>query len=312
MRYIYLLFITIFLNAQEKNIELISMSYSMENDAVVQTDYGYTHGAYLSTLFKISHNYFDISYLSLTYNQQMYTPYDLGEEDVIKDDRPYAGYEYIGVDLHRVKRDNLDSLMFQIGNVGPASRMKELQNDIHDDLGLNYAKGWHNQIGDKLIYQLNYIHKWRIVTSKVYGLDSVLIPYTGANLGTASVKATLGTQYRIGFNVPRNFGVASMNEGGISSIPRAKNLQNTIDSHWSFCLNFSTGANLVYRDIFLDDWYDLQRNNLNVYASYGLTLRYRKLSLDYALHYYSKEYEQRGLYKPYKGYGSVILTYNFD
>jgi len=312
MRYIFILFIAVFLRADNHDIKLVSFTYSMENDAIVDTDYGYTHGANLNAVFAISNNVLDITHISLSYNQQMYTPADLGESDVIKNDRPYAGYEYIGVDLHKASRDNLDSVMFQIGNVGPASRMEELQGNVHDYLGIIHAKGWHNQLPDKLIYQVNYIHKWRIVTPNIFSLDSVFIPYAGANLGTASVKATLGSQYRIGFNVPRNFGVGTMNEGGYISIPRDKNIFNTVKSNWTFCLNLSAGGNLVYRDIFLDDWYDLQRNNFNAYGSYGVTLRYRRLSIDYSLIYYSKEYEQRGLYKPYKGYGSIILTYNFE
>lgn len=312
MRYIFILLIGIFLNADEKNIELISLSYTMENDAVVDTDNGYTHGANINTLFKISNNILDISYLSFSYNQQMFTPYDLSQTDIIEDDRPYAGYEYIGVDLHRVKRNSLNSLMIQIGNIGPASMMQELQNKIHDSLDVHHANGWDNQIKDKLVYQLNYIHKWRIVNPKIYALESVFIPYTGVNLGTASIKATIGAQYRIGFNIPRDFGVGTMNEGGYVSIPRYKNLSKPIESNWSFCLNLSAGSNLVYRDIFLDDWYDIERNNINVYGSYGVTLRYRKFSIDYALNYYTKEYEQRGLYKPYKGYGTIILTYNYE
>ena len=103
-----------------------------------------------------------------------------------------------------------------------------------------------------------------------------------------------------------------MNEAGYTSIPRYKNLSNSIKSNWSFCLNLSAGSNLVYKDIFLDDWYDVERNNFNVYGSYGVTLRYRSFSIDYAMHYYTKEYEQRDLYKPYKGYGTIILTYNFE
>jgi len=313
MRYIFILFIfTLFLRADEKSIELISFSYSMENDAIVETDFGYTHGAYLNSLFKISNNIFDIKYISLSYNQQMFTPVDISDPNVIKDDRPYAGYEYIGVDLHRVNRDNLDSFMIQIGNVGPASAMDKLQNKIHDALEVPHANGWHNQLPDRLIYQLNYIHKWRIVTPKISTMDSVFIPYAGGNLGTASIKASLGAQYRIGFNVPVDFGVGTMNEAGYTSIPRTKNLDNIIKSNWTFCLNLSAGSNLVYKDILLDNWYDLERNIFNAYGSYGVTLRYRRFSIDFSNIYYSKEYQQRGKYKEYKGYSSAILTYNFE
>ena len=312
MKYLLILFITVCLNADKQDIELVGLSYSMENDAVVDTDYGYTHGAYVNLLFKISNNILDVSYLGLSSNQQMFTPDDLSQTDVIKDDRPYAGYQFIGVDLHRVKKDNLDSFMIQIGNVGPASGMEELQNSIHDNLDVHHAAGWSNQLPDKLIYQLNYIHKWRVVNPNISVFESVFIPYAGANIGNASVKASLGAQYRIGFNVPRDFGVGTMNEAGYTSIPRYKNLSNSIKSNWSFCLNLSAGSNLVYKDIFLDDWYDVERKNYNLYGSYGVTLRYRKFSIDYTMHHYTKEYEQRDLYKPYKGYGTIILTYNFE
>ena len=319
---IFLLLIKL-LYAGEEVFDLEIFNYSMENDTVVNTDFGYTHGARIGLLFfrgdttdsllnipfissKNSNNF-----ISFSYANQMFTPYDLDEDQLIKDDRPYAGYSYIEIGLHQTTDNYLDSLTLQTGMVGPSSKMERLQNFFHKSIDASNASGWDYQLENKFIMQLNYMHKWRLEYSKIYDLDSVLVPYSGLNIGNASIKASVGALYRIGFNIPKDFGLNSMNEGSFSSLPiDSKSISNNIKK-WSFSLNLLAGSNLVAKDIFLDDWYEIDRNYLNAYISSGITARYKNFSIDYQYNYYTKDYKQRGLYKDYKGYGFLILTYNF-
>ncbi len=321
---ILLLYVISILNAEEELFKLTKFSYSMENDADFHTDFGYTHGATLSLLFyrgNTQNSFLNIpftssqnsnNFISFAYANQMFTPSDLNESQIIKDERPYAGYSYIEIGLHQTTEINLDSLTLQTGLIGPLSGMEKLQNSFHVFIDAPDAAGWDNQLENKFIIQLNYMHKWRLKLSKIYDFDSVLVPYTGANIGNASLKASAGALYRIGWNIPKDFGMNSMNEGSFSSLPTESKAIVNDPSKWSLFLNLSAGSNLVVHDIFLEDWYEVDRNYFNVYGAAGVSARYKKFSIDYQHQYYTKDYEQRGFHKNYKGYGSLIFTYNFE
>ncbi len=312
------------LNATQEQFKLITFNFSMENDADVDTDFGYTHGGRVSALFyrgNTQNSFINIpftasqntnNFISFAYANQMFTPYDLDEIEIIKDDRPYAGYSYMEIGLHQTEKTYLDSLTLQIGIVGSSSGMESLQTFLHENIDARDAKGWEYQLKDEFILQLNYMHKWRFEYSKIYSLERVLIPYSGINIGNASLKASAGFLYRIGFNIPKDFGMNSMNEGSFSSLPTdSKFILNDL-SKWSFSLNITAGTNLVLKDIFLEDWYDIDRKYFNGYIAPGITLRYKNFSIDYQHNWYTKDYEQRGLYREYKGYGSLIFSYSFD
>jgi len=307
-----------FINAQEWSVE--SLSYSMENDTDVDVDGGYTHGARLSVLFlreDFQDSWLKVPYLSFAIANQMYNPYDQDNPELIKDDRPYAGWSYVEVGLHQTSLQDLDSLTLQLGIVGPASKMEELQNAFHGKIDAGNAMGWDNQLSNEVTLQVNYMHKWRYELENIYGLESVIVPYAGANLGNVSIKASGGALYRIGYKIQKDFGMNSMKEGSYSSIPAsAKGLQKE-KSSWSAYFNLMMGGNLVARDMFLDgntftESHSIDKNYVNGYIAAGLTLRYENFSLDYVHNYYTKEYDERGRYKDYRGYGSLILNYNFE
>ena len=313
-----------FLNANEELFELETFNFSMENDRFAYTDFGYSHGARISLLFyrgDTTDSLLNIpftspqnrnNFISFAYAQQMFTPYDLEESQLIKDDRPYGGYAYIEIALHQTTQSDLDSLTLQTGVVGKSSGMEALQVYYHEKIDARVANGWQHQLENGFIMQLNYMHKWRLEYPKVYGLDSVLVPYAGANVGNASIKASGGALYRIGLNIPKDFGMNSMNEGSFSSLPTHTKAVVNNPSKWSLFLNMTAGTNLVAKDIFLDDWHEVNRNYLNAYAAAGASARYKNFSVDYQHNYYTKDYEQRGLHKTYKGYGSLIFSYSFE
>ena len=325
---IFLIF-TSLINAAEELFELEAFNFSMENDRFAYTDFGYSHGARVSLLFfrgdttesllniPFTSPQYTNNFISFAYAQQMFTPYDLEESQLIEDDRPYAGYSYIEIALHQTTQTDLDSLTLQIGVVGKSSGMEDLQVYYHEKIDVAEANGWSHQLENEFIMQLNYMHKWRLEYSKIYGLESVLVPYAGANLGNASIKASGGVLYRIGFNIPKDFGMNSMNEGSFSSLPVESKAIVNDPSKWSLNFNIAAGSNLVARDIFLDgntfkDSHSVDKNNFNAYVGAGGSARYKNFSVDYQHNYYTKEYEQRGLHKTYKGYGSLIFTYNFE
>lgn len=324
-----LIFFTGILQADSDTWNIESLSYSMENDTDVDIDGGYTHGGRISVLFaredadksQIHIPFTNIQakehFISFAYANQMYNPYDQDIATLIEDDRPYAGWSYIELALHQVTDKNLDSLTVQLGVVGPASKMEELQTFFHKYIDVSESAGWDNQLSNEVGLQVNYMHKWRYEQADIVGIESVLIPYAGANLGNISTKASAGAMYRVGWNISKDYGMNSMKEGSYPSIPIHSKAISKEKSDWALYLNLTTGANFVLRDIFLDgntfrDSHSIDKNYLNAYISYGVTARYKNFLIEYVHNYYTKEYNERGRYQDYKGYGSLLLTYYFN
>ncbi len=323
----FLLFVAL-LNAKEDTWNLERFSFNLENDADFETDIGYTHGGRFSLLFfreDSTDSWLNIpfsapqnssNFISFTYANQMYTPYDLDADNLITDDRPYAGYAYLEFGLHQATTSSLSSLSLQVGVVGPSSGMEDLQIFFHDILDARHSAGWDYQLKDEFAFNLNYTHKWYLEVNDYYGVESILVPYSGAELGNVSIKASAGALYRVGFNIPKDYGMSSLDEAGYSSISiKSKSVLAPLTS-WHTHLNLSVGTNLILRDIFLDgssfeDSHSIEKNNYNVYLGAGISLRYKKFSIDYQHYYYTKEYEVRGKHKEYLGYGSLIFNYEF-
>lgn len=322
------LLIAVFLNAKDDVWKLERFSFNLENDADFETDIGYTHGGRFSLLYHredSSESFLNIpftqsqnsnNFISFSYANKMFTPYDLDVAELITDDRPYAGYAYLELGLHQVSDTSLDSLTLQVGVVGPSAGMEDLQIFFHKILDARDSAGWDNQLKDEFTLNLNYMHKWYYRPAVFYGIESDIIPYTGANLGNVSTKASAGALYRVGFNIPRDFGMSSLDEAGYSSIPLTSKHISAPSKLWNLYLNFSAGSNLVLRDIFLDgntfkESHSQDKNLLNAYVGAGISMRYRRFSIDYQHYYYTKEYDNRGKHKDYLGYGSLILNYDF-
>jgi len=323
-----LFFVLISIKASEDTFELESFSIMFENDATVKTDFSYTHGGRLSLLYfrgDTKDSLFNIpftayeqtsNYISLAYSNQMYTPSNIEKIYLVKNDRPYAGYSFIELGLHQASKNTLDSLTLELGMIGQATDMDALQRVIHNFIGTKKVCGWKYQLKDEYIFQLNYLHKDRFNYKNFYGYENDLISYYGVNLGNKSIKASGGALYRIGYNIINDFGVNSMNEANYASVPSKPKSSRNTKSDTSFFLNLSAGINLIARDIFLDgntfkDSHSTNKKFFTAYIMAGLTYRYKQYKIDFFHNYYTEDYEQRDLYREYRGYSSLNFTYNF-
>ncbi len=326
MRLLFILFLAIScVDASEDTFSLESISYMMENDSPVDTDFSYTHGARFSTLFYRPNTEGSLlnipftdykntnNFLSVAYSNQIYTPAKLNKIYRIRDDRPYAGYSYMEFGLHQTTKSSLNSLSIEIGMVGPSTDMDILQRTIHDLIETKKVCGWDYQLEDEYIFQLNYLRKDRYSYDSLYGYENDLISYYGANLGNKYIKASGGTLYRIGDNITDDFGVNSMNEANHSSVPIKPGANRTDNSLF---FNFGAGVNLIARDIFLDGdtsmgSHYVDKKNFTAYVMAGFTYSYKQYKLDFFHNYYTEDYDQRDSHRTYRGYSSVVLSYGF-
>ncbi|MBI1374804.1 MAG: DUF2219 family protein [Phycisphaera sp.] len=142
--------------------------------------------------------------------QNIYTPDDLRRHDLIKNDRPYAGWLYGGLYVQRANDHVFDHLELDVGTTGQASLADETQKFIHDNFHAIHPEGWRHQIGDELGFNVIYTRKWKLSLLGEPGHDGAveLIPQAGMTLGTINRQFDAGVTLRAGWNLPYDFGPA--------------------------------------------------------------------------------------------------------
>ena len=317
-----LLLSTLQLNAE--NLLLQNIQFRTENDGDFGTDRAYTYGSDLSVLYyrdDIKTDTFSIpfindfkasdKYCSFSYAQQIYTPDDIESKELVVNDRPYAGYMYLQAGLYQSYKKELDSLIFQIGMIGPSTKMEDVQKFVHDLIGSPNPQGWDNQLKDELTIQINYNNKRYFDISNYLNMNSVFISNYGFDLGNVSTKIYGGGLFRFGSYIPKDYGVYVMDNGNYNNIPLTRKKYISNKFHYTF--NLSIQANLIARDIFLDgntfkSSHSVDKENFTLTGGYGITLTYKNFSFDYLRKHTTKEFKGQNYYS---SYGSFIFTYNY-
>ncbi len=328
-----LLFILLFifyssLNASEKSDEtwiLDRFSFYLENDVYTQTDDGYTSGERLSFLYYIKNEDYLIydtlfvnfgesySYFTFAISNQIFTPTDTQETEPILDDRPYAGWTFLEGAIHKSSKNHLRSLSLQVGIVGKASLSEEIQNGVHEIIGSKRTRGWNNQLNNELGVNLKYTHKWLFDSRKFMGVESSLVPFLSAELGNVAINATGGASARFGYNIPRDFGVSSIDIGADPGIPAYGEHKNIKKLPWSFSFNLMAAGSGVVRDIFLDgntftDSLFIEKKDFVYYYGFGFSVRYKNFVFDFIEIHNSKKFKAE---KQGHGVGTMVFSWLF-
>jgi len=200
----------------------VAVSYHQENDSpwlnqLDHTDRYYTHGIAASVTHRPRWSERLAARLPFGRNvtragvgyvlaHEMYTPEDLGTDEINEDDRPYAGYAYLGVAHHRASQHSLDQLQLDIGLVGPITHAGEIQTRSHEMWGGRDPRGWHNQLGNEPTLQLWLRRVGRIGLGGQRGFGLQLLPSAELALGSVRRHLQLATLVRVGVNLPDDFG----------------------------------------------------------------------------------------------------------
>jgi len=199
------------------------LSLKWENDAVDGTDKHYTQGARLdyfsadNSLPNWLKNFSDalpaIGYdmqaqkFGLGIAQEIYTPEDLTNPNLVIDDRPYAGWLYGRALLQRrgpgpVGSKVRETLRLDLGVIGPESLAEATQKEWHN----KSPEGWEHQLRTEIAFELNYRREYLgafRMTDGPWGVD--VIPHFGGSAGTVAIYADIGTTARLGYNMPNEF-----------------------------------------------------------------------------------------------------------
>lgn len=237
----------------------------------------------------------------LRIGQDMYTPDDIKHPVPDPKDRPYAGWLFMGwmrdnrglsfFDLPTVDHTEVD-----LGIIGPASLAGRAQLWFHTGVDSASPRGWRYQLRNEpgvLIVLDRKLLLWESGADHFINLQ--VLAHGGINLGNIETSGRLGTQLRLGHNIPNEFA-------------------KSIGTAWGWYLFGGIDGRVVGYNEFLDgnvlrNSANVDKENLVAELRAGIALRLWRTQVSYTYTRLSREFvSQRG------GddiYGSVNLTYWF-
>ena len=288
-------------------------NFYFENDVFLHRDSQYTSGWKFSNVYNLPKHstLVEPHFVSIGIIQQIFTPQDLNATKIVVDDRPYASWLYLDVGYHKSSEKSLDSFTLQLGIVGKLSGGQLIQKGFHRISDSDTPNGWDNQLNNELGINLIYQHKWRYIPDNIFGIKSSLIPFTTLGIGNVKTYANAGLLMRIGVNPIQDYGSSSIDIGGENGIPVHLNCLCKKDEKWTYTLNASAKTEAVLHNIFLDgnsfsQSHSVDKESLLFYYSFGFTVRYKRLSLDYILNTSSRQFKRAD--SSYK-FGTIVFSY---
>lgn len=126
----------------------------------------------------------------IPFGNAMFTPNDIRASAYLPNDRPYAGWTYLGavremVDKDSGQRDRLRTFDLRVGIIGPYSGTKQIQDETHRILdgiiNVVQPQGWDNQISTRAGINFRYEDERAIPLSATQPLH--FVPHVGIALG---------------------------------------------------------------------------------------------------------------------------------
>ncbi len=143
--------------------------------------------------------------VGLFLGQEIYTPNRITEPAPQPDDRPWAGWLYLGgvaTYTERLERSRFherqQSFELILGVIGPAAGADFVQTNWHEIVHAPIPQGWSNQLRNEPTLQVSYVGRWRLASPQ--GTWDV-IPHVGASLGSPYTLARAGLTVRFGENI---------------------------------------------------------------------------------------------------------------
>lgn len=293
-----------------------------ENDKFAGTDRDYTNGVRVSWLSSEENmprwsravaNNLPLApeghkRISLALGQSIYAPENLQSTALVEGQQPYAGWLYGSVGLVSDTGKTLDNVLLTVGVVGPLSGAEETQKFVHRLTDSQDPKGWDNQLDTEPGIILTYERKWRgILEATPFGIGVDVTPHVGVNLGNINTDASVGATFRLGYDLPADYGPPRIRPslpGSDFFIP-AENAGGYL---------FATvGERAVARNIFLDgntfeDSPSVDKKTFVSSLQVGVAATYAQTRISYTQVFTSKEYKTQ---EAGSKFGVLTVSYRF-
>ena len=246
---------------------------------------------------------------SVSIGQNIYTPEDISDPELITDDRPYAGWLYLGFGLVANQGSKrYDKLELEIGMIGPYSFAEEVQTFWHSLFDLKVPEGWDNQLDSEPGAVLYYEQARRFGRKKLlFGLESDVIPHVGGSLGNVFTHVAAGFTLRLGSNLVDDFGPPRIRP----SLPGGGYFR--LNKSFNFYIFSGVEGRAVLRNIFLDgntfsNSHSVDKMLFVGDLQVGLAVQLNRFRFTYTQIYRTKEFEGQDRSDVF---GSLSLSYQF-
>lgn len=253
--------------------------------------------------------------LVLALGQNIYTPNDTETSALITDDRPYAGWLYVGAGVVWKNARVRNSIVFDLGIVGPWSLAQQSQRLVHDALKDGHPDGWDNQLHNEFGFVGTYERTWRLPQRESRsGIGWEFLPHAGAALGNVATYANLGAELRFGLNLPDDFGTSAISTSFVTPTPVDGTMSAT---RAGFDLGVHVFARVdgraVAHNIFIDgntfgNSHSVERKVFVADLSTGVAVNYHNTGVAFALVYRSREFDGQ---KEGQVFGTISLIYSY-
>ena len=246
---------------------------TFDNDFVAGSDDGYTSGFQLGYVSPGSTSFGDAPlipdgfgrwldgvgpfaaperqrFVAYSFAQRMFTPQDIGREDVVEDDLPYTGLMALSGTVAGQSREHLDAFTITLGVAGEAALGKPTQRHLHHMMGNSEPKGWDNQLETEPLLNVQYEHRWRAVAFQQGPTNGDLILSGSGAAGNMMSIATGSVGLRWGHNVPDDFFVPPpfFGEETVGALPYDARRRGTVAVYVAASVDAAAFANLIYLD----------------------------------------------------------------
>jgi len=246
---------------------------------------------------------------SLSIGQNIYTPQNTAARQLIPEDRPYAGWLYLGFGLVANQGSRrYDKLELEIGMVGPCSFAEDVQTFWHSLFGLPVPQGWGNQLDNEPGVVLYYERARRFDRrDAVFGLEFDVIPHLGGSLGTVFTYAAAGFTFRLGSHLDEDFGPPRIRP----SLPGSGYFRLQKDFTWYLFAGLEGRA--VLHNIFLDgntfsDSHSVDKKQFVGDLQAGLAAQWDRFRFSYTQIFRTKEFKGQDSADIF---GALNLSYHF-
>ena len=132
--------------------------------------------------------------------QQFYTPDEISESEIIANDRPYAGWAYVGGTWRVSSEVQSAQTDVYVGATGPWSFAEDVQTWWHDED--NLPLGWAHQIDGRFGVIVGHSRRWvPVELDWRKGRWLELVPYIGGTAGTIVDDVYAGLRVKVGWNI---------------------------------------------------------------------------------------------------------------
>jgi lipid A 3-O-deacylase len=240
--------------------------------------------------------------------QSIFTPENTAAAQIIPEERPYAGWLYVGFGIVANQgARRYDKLELEIGMVGPYSFAEEVQTFWHSLFGLDVPQGWDNQLKSEPGAVLYYEQARRYERRVIVGLEADVIPHFGGSLGNVFTHAAAGVVFRLGSKLDDDFGPPRIRP----SLPGGVFFRPGKGFNWYVFTGLEGRA--VLRNIFLDGntFTDSPSVDKNIFVGdvqAGVVMQWNRFRVSYTQIFRTKEFkgQDRG-----DIFGSLSFSYHF-